>query len=81
MTKEEIDKIVMNHLMHGALVPGYADKILSAIEGERCVWTRLDSGGLDWSTECGQQKLGYNLESFKDRSPFCPCCGKRIEIK
>lgn len=53
-----------------------ADSILSLIESERCVWT-YDSER-EWVTSCGNEVLD---EATYGQYPFCPCCGKRVEVK
>ena len=52
------------------------DGIMSLIDAERCVWT-YDSER-EWVTSCGNEVLD---EATYGQYPFCPCCGKRIEVK
>lgn len=51
------------------------DRILSLIDAQRCVWTPDKFG--DWETEChGWFSFDHDMED-----EFCPCCGKRVEVK
>jgi hypothetical protein len=50
------------------------DKILALIDAQRCVWKK-DSDGA-WLTSCQWAWLPSDMEYT-----FCPCCGKRIEVK
>ncbi len=51
-------------------------EILSLIDEERCVWTLTEEGL--WKTQCGEE---IPDEDTYEKYPFCPCCGKRIEVK
>jgi hypothetical protein len=51
-----------------------ADSILSLIGAERCVWIKLRFQ--DYKSGCGWPMLDYCYALN-----FCPCCGKRIEVK
>jgi predicted RNA-binding Zn-ribbon protein involved in translation (DUF1610 family) len=53
-----------------------ADQILSLINAERCVWTYDDER--EWVTSCGEEILD---DDTYGKYPYCPCCGKRIEVK
>jgi hypothetical protein len=53
---------------------GLLDAILALIDAQRCVWKK-DSDGA-WLTSCQWAWLPSDMEYT-----FCPCCGKRIEIK
>jgi hypothetical protein len=61
----------------------FADLILSLIDAQRCVWTWNDDDKC-WEGEC-ERVINYCV--FSDEKPdlvampFCPCCGKRIEVK
>ena len=44
--------------------------IIALVDSQRCVWTPEGEG---WRTECGSY--------FLTRANFCPCCGKKIEVK
>lgn len=52
-------------------------EILSLINAQRCVWTGDMLNG--WTTSCGTP-VAIRVWGFS-QNPFCPCCGKRIEIK
>jgi hypothetical protein len=54
----------------------FADFILSLIDVQRCVWTLTEEGL--WKTQCGQE---IPDEDTYEKYSFCPCCGKRIEVK
>jgi predicted RNA-binding Zn-ribbon protein involved in translation (DUF1610 family) len=53
-----------------------AEAILSLINAERCEWT-WDTER-EWVTSCGVEVLD---DDTYGKYPFCPCCGKRIEVK
>lgn len=56
----------------------WADKVLSLIEGERCVWVKDEVAKPEaYFPSC---RDGISFGSKWD-FPFCPCCGKRIEVK
>jgi len=52
------------------------DSVLSLIDEERCVWTLTAEGF--WKTQCGEEIPG---EDTYEKYPFCPHCGKRIEVE
>ena len=56
-----------------------ADQILSLIDGKRCICT-FDDDECMLSTGCGKD-LYYEGQFDVDYTPYCPCCGKRIEVK
>jgi len=54
--------------------------ILSLIDAQRCVWTRRSHYVVEndmYTTKC-KHTVWTCLDL--DSEPFCPCCGKRIEI-
>ncbi len=53
-----------------------ADGPLSLIDSQRCVWTLTEEGL--WKTQCGEE---IPDEDTYEKYPFCPCCGKRIEVE
>jgi len=76
--REEIKAIVMGHLIHGALATGYAEQIAALLDAQRCVWTHNAEYYPNlYHTACGKVLSEDSLE----QRPFCPCCGKRIEVK
>jgi hypothetical protein len=56
------------------------DKILALIDAQRCVWT-LDDGSNTWESSCGVDGMADPKTFDFGEFPFCPCCGKRIEVK
>lgn len=56
-----------------------AHRLLSLIDAERCVWTS-DEDEHRADTGCGKE-LWHTTPFDKEYTPFCPCCGKRIEVK
>lgn len=56
-----------------------ADDILALIDGQRCIW-EYDDANKVYMTDCGIDFNTRNKWDF-DRYPFCPCCGKMIEVK
>lgn len=78
--RDEIAKIIdeSNVSGYGSLplhsTEYFADRILALIDAQRCVWKK-DSDGA-WLTSCQWAWLPSDMEYT-----FCPCCGKRIEVK
>lgn len=56
----------------------HADSIITIINSQRCVWTHNAEYYPNlYHTACGKVLSEDSLE----QRPFCPCCGKRIEVK
>jgi hypothetical protein len=79
--QEKIARIILtygfNLLKSETSIPfeaDYANQILSLINAERCVWTRLGIG--DYKTGCE-----WHLLDYTPPLNFCPCCGRQIEVK
>lgn len=68
--RQKVTDIIREGYLNDAKAVVIMDDILSLIDAERCVWT---SEGEGWRTECGSY--------FLTRANFCPCCGKKIEVK
>ena len=51
-----------------------ADQILSLIEGQRCEWVQEK----EYRTPSCRGGISFGK---KWDFPYCPCCGKRIEVK
>jgi hypothetical protein len=57
-----------------------ADSILALIDAERCVWTEDEDGIMH--TGCGKQRCyDYDIRTALDGDPYCPCCGKKVEVQ
>jgi DNA-directed RNA polymerase subunit RPC12/RpoP len=55
-----------------------ADQILSLINAERCVWEHEEVWyPCLYYTSCGK----FYREEYAEDKPYCPFCGKRIEVK
>jgi hypothetical protein len=79
-TKYKFNHNFVYNEAHGDL----ADQILSLIEGERCVWEIVsdDPGREDMiKMGCNNEPKNIHFLLRRDVFPFCPCCGKRIEMK
>ena len=50
-------------------------EIEALLDGQRCEWEH-DSEG-DWRTGC----KAWFAYDYSTEDSFCPCCGKRIEVK
>ena len=60
------------------------DSVLSLIDSQRCVWTLCEDDptyGKTLQLECDKGKYHPYFLLRLDKYPFCPCCGKRIEVK
>jgi hypothetical protein len=66
------------HPENRKLAYAFADQILELINTERCVCT-YDADDCMLSTGCGKD-LYYEAPFEIEYTPFCPCCGKRIEV-
>lgn len=54
-------------------------EIEALIDGQRCEWTKIK--GRDVYTFGCCKQYEYITEGGLKKHPFCPCCGKRIEVK
>ena len=52
-----------------------AAAVLSLINSQRCEWEHDIEG--DWRTGC----KAWFAYDYSTEDSFCPCCGKRIEVK
>lgn len=79
---DKIADIIDDELMPVTYVPKEASfiiatKILALLEGERCVWKHEEIWyPCLYYTSCGK----YLREEFNEDKPYCPCCGKKIEV-
>jgi hypothetical protein len=70
--RKKIDEIIEREYKFAPL--SSTTRILSLIEGQRCEWASWNG----WNTGCGKSfPYPYN----RDSKPFCPGCGKKIEVK
>jgi hypothetical protein len=61
-----------------------ATSILSLIDSQRCVWTLCEDDptyGKTLQLECDKGKYHPYFLLRLDKYPFCPCCGRKIEVK
>lgn len=70
----EVNKEVRDHYR------GKVDFILSHLDAQRCEWTEED--GIV-QTGCGTELWFDDIvdDHYAKQCPFCPCCGRRIEVK
>lgn len=76
MTRDERQDIIIGICEADGIHMTYttSGNIVDALDAERCVWTWENDINL-YSTSCDD--AWPLLGTFK----FCPCCGKRIEVK
>lgn len=78
--REKVESILMDNIYTceaGRTPSSIADQILALIAGQRCQWEKDGDG--DWDTECGCCYDGEHW--FEPVNAFCPCCGRKIEVK
>jgi hypothetical protein len=73
--KEKIIAMFVKRGHKGKEIVEEVKEILSLIDEERCVWTL---NGEDWITQCGAD---IPDEDTYEKYPYCPCCGRKIEVK
>jgi hypothetical protein len=58
----------------------FTQNLLSLIDTQRCEWTEEDGIA---QTGCGTELWFDDIvdEHYAKQCPFCPCCGRRIEVK
>jgi hypothetical protein len=65
----------------GRLVKAFgvkADELISLLDAQRCEWTHNAEYYPNlYHTSCGK----VLSEDSPEQRPFCPCCGRRIEVK
>jgi hypothetical protein len=71
---------IVNIMAKGKYLTDTADQILALLEGQRCEWTPRSDDHYEWDTNCGAQWYFEDDPDF-ELAPFCPMCGKRIEVK
>jgi len=78
MTRDERQDIIIGICEADGIRMTYttSGKIVDALDAERCVWTYDIER--EWVTSCGNEVLD---EATYGQYPFCPCCGKRVEVK
>lgn len=78
--RNEIAKTISEGEMYDCSSGQLADSIIDLLESQRCEWTRVKSPGHKdyYRSACGNAVKGY-YDLYTQ--PFCPCCGRKIEVK
>lgn len=82
--EELVSEIIDEHIRVTQGLTHTVNRFLAVIDGQKCEWTITEDDpiyGKVLSLGCDDAKHHPFFLLRLDKYPFCPCCGRKVEVK